>query len=152
MTTTTDMRATVARELADAFETRKRDNGEKFWTLKDDAPGWAQPAVYSAHSDMMPDDYRYSYCAWAASELADTEPDEWDEIADMIEPDVYNVDRIAWLGSNLGRQYYCDTAAEEFGPMDLDIMQRIGLGQVQEMREVLGLIREAVEEEAEERA
>ena len=65
--------------------------------------------------------------------------------------DVYTVNRIAWLGSNLTRAGYCDEAVEELGVSDSDgITDRIGLGQYMESLEIFGSVAESLEAQLDE--
>lgn len=140
-----------AGELAEAFETRTRGDGDdavKFYTLKDGSPQWMTDVVRAAHGDFLPDDWRYRAIASAAEALAEGADDvEWSD--EMI--DTYGHDLLRWLSSNLNRAYYCDEALEEglvspFRPL----YDRIGAGQYVELREVWGQLVEALREQVEE--
>lgn len=44
-----------------SFEQRKRDNGDEFTCLRDDAPDWLKDEIQHLHGDdILPDDWRYS--------------------------------------------------------------------------------------------
>lgn len=143
----------AAGEAFEAFETRKRREGERdeesFVSLKDNAPQWVKDAVYSAHGDFLPDDWRYDKIQDAfgaihdASEDADT-TEVGDEFADGA-VDAYTHARLQWLASNLNRPGYCDEAREEglIGE-DSDLVQQIGMGQYMEAREIWGAVLEAL--------
>jgi hypothetical protein len=51
--------------MSQAFETRKRDNGDKYVALKDGSPEWMTDVCHKAHGDMLPDDWRYSFISEA---------------------------------------------------------------------------------------
>lgn len=139
-----------ARELADAFETKHRDNGDSFDCLKEDAPEWAQDVVFACHGDMMPNDWRYATIRSAAHDLArmdeDGDPDDLGaEFADQ-NVDVYNADRLRWLASSFDRVAYTDDAVSEFGyDAERGVLGAIGMGQYAESREVWGLLVDALQ-------
>lgn len=58
-------------KLADAFERETRDNGDRFVTLKDDAPDWLREAVYDAHKGSLPDDWVFETCYHACLAIDD---------------------------------------------------------------------------------
>ena len=143
---------TLAREAAGWFESAYRgDTGEdqdRYTRCRDGAPEWVGELVRAAHGDMFPDDWRYDAIASALEFVAEVDdPDDGcGEFADQT-VDVYNGDRIAWLGSHGARQGYCDEAAAEFGAEDTasDIISMIGWGQYAEASEVYGLVLQALE-------
>lgn len=155
----TETMARVAGEAFDAFEQRERGD-ETITTLKDDRPQWVFDAVYSSHaggtaSMMFPDDWRYDKTQDAFGAIHDA-----GEGADLIETgdafadgavDIYTHDRLTWLASNLNRPSYVDDArAEGLLSEDADEVERIGLGQYMEAREIWAAVCQAVEDRAEE--
>jgi hypothetical protein len=134
----------LAEEALAWFEYRKRrpDQEEAQWFHKDGAPSWITDLCRAAHDTgggdlMLPDDYRYEYLVDALDYLAEGhDPDDY-----WPDADVYNSDLLAWLGSHLGRAGYVDEARKEglFG-RETDTYAQIGAGQVQEKREVFGLV------------
>lgn len=121
------------------FTTKKRDTGETFVCLKDDAPEWADTFIREAHgTDMLPDDHRYSWVRDAIEMLSwnpDTDRDELaDEFADGV--DIYTDSLLAWLKSNLNRVAYCDEAMQEEANDADNITTIIMAGQARERREV----------------
>jgi hypothetical protein len=98
---------------------------------------------------MMPDDWKYEFIQDALNALEDA--DDWDE----VEPDIdslypYTADRLKWLASHLDRPGYCDEAMGEMGGEFGSTVNLIGLGMYWELREVFGLVRQALEERVEE--
>jgi hypothetical protein len=142
-----------AREALGYFERRTRDDGTAYLALADDRPEWVHDLVYAGHGQgaLLPDDWRYEAVQGALSAIADA--DESDDLDDVghefadANVDVYTSARLTWLGSNLNRAGYCDEAAEELGGSDLDTVERIGLGQYQESREVYGLVLDFLREQ-----
>lgn len=133
---------TLAREMADAFETRTRpSSGDDLDTLRDGSPEWMRDVCRAAHGDMFPDDWRYRMIRAAVEWLADedNDPDESAEFADDFVP-IYNGERIDWLASHVDRIGYVDEAREEFGASDLGVMGDIGWGIYMEASEVYGLV------------
>jgi len=133
----------AAAEFAAAFETRKRDTGEEFTTLKDDAPEWMTETVHSAHGDMLPDDWRYRMIGAVADAMgemlsydADADLAEGGEALDGLVP-VYTADQLAWLASRNDRMGYCDEANEECNVTGASTMsERIAAGIYLEYREI----------------
>lgn len=66
----------LAGEAARWFETKTRDNGDVFVSLKDGHPEWLQELVWHAHEAgaMLPDDYRYG---WSYEALEVFESVKW---------------------------------------------------------------------------
>lgn len=125
---------TYTQQFANAFETRTRSNGEKFVTLRDDAPAWATDIAFAAHDGFWLCDWRM----WKLSILADDmareeaadaefEVFEWADNA----ADVYNADLTKWLASSLRNAEYVEEARECY---DMDyaanILEMIRIGQI----------------------
>lgn len=147
---------TVAGELAEAFESAERSNGDTFYKLRDGSPEWMTDAIHAAHGDMLPDDWRYKAIRAVAQAMADLDADSdlddsAHEACDSL-VDIYTSGLTAWLASRADRYCYCDDAAEEIGvESGAGIIQRLQLGQFAEYREIWDSLRQALEAEAEER-
>lgn len=131
-------------QFSQAFTTRKRDDGDQFTTLRDDAPDWMSDVVREAHGDMMPDDWRYKMISECADALTGYDPSDWQdsdfEICDGL-VDVMNGELLDWLSSHGARPVYIDEAREEgLIADDTDEMNRIQIGQFMEYREVLNAL------------
>jgi len=158
MTTTT----TLARALADAFETAKRDNGDEFVRLREGSPEWMQEAIFAAHGDgdMLPNDWSYRLCSSMADGIAealeyDADADLDDalhEIADGAVP-VYTGQRLDWLASHLHRMGMVDEAIEEAGGLSgkdgSGIAEAIGWAILRECEAIGRALVDAIEGEAE---
>lgn len=91
--------------LADSFELRTRDNGDKYYCRKDSAPDWVQNLVYDCHKIgggmMLPNDWIYEKIAHYCDLLTNYESAEeaTDAISSDIDPlvDIYSADLAAWL-------------------------------------------------------
>ena len=127
----------LAQEAASCFETAKRDDDSTYVRLKDERPAWVYNLVYVAHSDMLPDDWRYKTIHSALEHIAEGgDVDDAGEFADS-NCDVYTSDQLAWLASHLSRVSYCDEAASEFGyDPEKGITGLIAMGQYLEGSEV----------------
>ncbi len=103
-------------QFSKAFTTRKRDDGDQFTTLDNDAPDWMTDVVREAHGDMLPDDWRYKMISECADALAERDPSDWQEedfeICDGL-VDVYHSELLDWLSSHNGRSAFIDEAREE---------------------------------------
>jgi hypothetical protein len=146
----------TARSFADAFEQRKRDNGDEFYSLKDGSPEWMLEAVRAAHGDMLPNDWSYRFAAHMASDIADA-ADNGEDFAEAIDTasdnliPAYNGERLAWLASHLERAGLVDEAVSEFGwPADGGIFQAIAYGIQNELHTIGHSIADALNEQADE--
>jgi hypothetical protein len=109
-----DMNKTVnelAREALEWFETGTRDNGEEFVKTKEGRPEWLESLIFTAHGDMMPNDYRYKFIEDALQYISDQDEDE-DLGCPEIEADTYTSDLTKWLNSRNDRVYYLSEALE----------------------------------------
>ena len=144
----------IAREMSEAFQTKSRDNGDNYVTLRDGSPEWMGEVVRGAHDDMLPDDFRYQVIREAVDAIADAEgsrDDIRDELAGEFadDVDIYNHDLTAWLGSHSSRPGYCDEALNEFGRESAEgVMALIGMGQYMERREVFDSVLSSLEQRA----
>jgi hypothetical protein len=103
----------LARKALEWFETGTRDNGEEFVKTKEGRPDWLKNLIFTAHGDMLPDDYRYKFIEDALQYIADQ-----DEDADLdrpeIEADTYTSELTKWLHSRNDRVHYLTEALEEY--------------------------------------
>lgn len=138
---------TLAALMVAAFTTGERkseDTGRMIRVLPHEGqPGyveWMRDACRAAHEDsdgdsMMPDDWRYEMIEEAAGIIADTtDEDEAHERMDEADAPVYNSELARWLASHSWRASYCDTAAEDHGAEDVNVMQRLSLGWLYEFQ------------------
>ena len=141
-----NIKSEIVKAFAAAFETRQRDNGETFVCLADGSPEWMSELTMTAHDGIMPEDWRYRMIQRAAGELADREPETWDdvicEIADCLVT-VYNHELTGWLSSHLGRAEYVNDAVNDGlapGAYDFDLFKALQAGQHLEYQEIISLI------------
>lgn len=124
--------ATVAAELAAAFQTRIRTDGTAFILFGDNVPRWIYSADMSSHVVMNahdaagysgPADWVWDRCRRAADAFA-----EWtdgDAAADGLQDwcggsaDVYTADLLAWAATASG-QALADEAADDYGATPTD--------------------------------
>jgi hypothetical protein len=140
----------LAKEALEWFTTDVRDNGEEFVKTKDGRPDWLENLIFTAHDDMLPDDYRYKFIEKSLQYISDQ-----DEDADLdcpeIEADSYTSDLTKWLHSRNDRVCYLTEALETFGIKDG--FAALQLAQLREREEVfysvLNSLRELCEEEQE---
>lgn len=161
---------TVLREVADAFESNKRDDGSRYYRLKDNAPAWLKrntdgEFMHTIHvavdgpSPRLPDDWICEETAGIAYALAhdyscsdaDSARDRASEIADN-RIDAYNSARSAWLASHLNNGALVDDAvAEGIVSAEADLYERIGMGQYIGAQRIAYSIIDQCEREADER-
>ncbi len=99
--------------IASYFERKHRDNGEAYYTLKDDRPDWLHDAVREAHDDEFPNDWRFDQCDSIARAIDDGS-DDASEIANSL-VDVHTIDLLRWVSGDLNRVGIVDEAVEMFG-------------------------------------
>jgi len=103
---------------AQHFEYATRPNGTGYWRLRDDAPDWLADAIYVAHDDELPNDWRYTTAYGIVRHLdeSDNPATEGDfEYAESAATP-YTEDLLLWYADNLNRLGYADENAREFGP------------------------------------
>ena len=103
----------LAREALGWFITDTRDSGEKFVKTKYGRPDWLGNLIFTAHGDMLPDDYRYKFIEDALIMIADQDEDT-DLDCPEIEADTYTSDLTKWLHSRNDRVYYLTEALEKY--------------------------------------
>ena len=108
-----------AQEMYDMMEQRKRDNGDTFYALKDNAPQWMSNVAMEAHGERFPDDYIYEFIVDALAMIADADENaDIDDLINEIEPDVYTASLTHWLSSNNYNISYLTEALQEFDIKD----------------------------------
>lgn len=102
-----------------------------------------------AHGRMLPDDFKFEFIHDALQAIADH--DETDEARDSLAPDTWTKSRLDWLASNLSRTEYVNQAVQDFGhPVNFDVAEVIGQGQLLEMQEVFDSVVNSLEENEDE--
>ena len=104
----------LAKEALGWFTTDARDNGEEFVKTKEGRPDWLENLIFTAHDDMMPDDYRYRFIEDALQYISDQDEDADDLDCPEIEADSYTSELTKWLHSRNDRVYYLTEALEEY--------------------------------------
>lgn len=139
----------LAQEMWDQFEQASRDDGSKFWRLKEGAPEWMKDVCRAAHDGgkIMPDDFRYEFITDSLIKITENDEDTDDDDLDSVdfEGDVYNSDLAKWLGAGGDRWWYCDQALKD-PPSDFSSL--LQTAQVMEKEEVYGQVLEALREHA----
>lgn len=127
----------LAKEALSHFESRERD-GEEIYVVSEDAPYWVHQMAHHAHDGMMPDDWRYKFIASALSAICDG-----DFYGASLTPSDYTYQLANWLSSDGYRISYCDDAIYDGITTAFSMLQS---GQLLEIREVHGLVRQFLEE------
>jgi hypothetical protein len=136
---------------ASHFETKTRDDGSTFVTLKDDTPRWLKEAVREAHQGTLPNDWIYAECRAAAEAFDDgrlTTDEDDDDVHSHADGrvDVYTKELFQWAAD------FCLTdtfsAAEEEvddvgGLDDADTSKRIATIQYAAIRHVADAVKQA---------
>lgn len=134
----------LAKKFYEQFEVAERNNGERYWRVKEDCPvglcEQIKELCHRVHGDMLPDDYKYEVIVETLEYLASNDPGDYDlvEFADSG-VNVYTSDLLKWLNSNLKRIQYVDEAKAELGSLDT-LMDDIMQGQYVERREISYLV------------
>lgn len=147
----------AARELADAFETRKRDDGSQFVTLVNGTrETWIEHAVFKAHDGAFPNDSIFVMCEQAADIIADAlDNDEADldnlELHEAIggAVPIYYYDIKSWFANNTNAQYAVDSAIAD-GFVDLssgDIISVLQAGYYYQLEQIISGFVNAIREQ-----
>jgi len=106
--------------LSRHFETKKRQSGEAFVTIKEDAPPWLLSAVREAHDGALPNDWVFAEC-FAACEAIDDGAlavataidDDCEDLHHYVDGrvDPYTKDRFQWAADMCLTELFA--AAEE---------------------------------------
>lgn len=162
--------AKVMKEFADAFVSDKRNDGKRFYKLKDGvndagSPDWlsgdagskVMREIHEALDDRLPNDWVYEAVSSLADAFVDHNVEDEDEareacheIADGL-VDVYNSDRLKWLSDHMNNAALVDEACNEFGAEGKDTFDRIGLGQFYAYERLANAVIDAVQAEADSR-
>jgi hypothetical protein len=135
----------LAEKLSKALETKKRNDGNEFVSLKDGSPAWMTDVIRATHGNKLPDDTTYAFIERAADAIADSE-DPQDAIAE-IEPDPYTAGLTAWLNARVDHVYYLTEVLEE---SDIkDGFQLLAAAQQKQLHEVGYALISALEDAAE---
>lgn len=112
----------LAKEVLDNMETKKRNDGKEFVSLKSHDIEWHVNLCREAHKDgMLPNDFVYEAINNALNVIVNEDTDNIDvlrEAGQEIEPDVYTSDLLMWISDNLTFTAYADEAMEEYQPKD----------------------------------
>lgn len=128
-------------ELSSRFENKKRENGDVFIVLEgpeDQTRESASSAIRSAHSEELPNDWRYEVCSLACGVISEArEGEELSEIINEVAENattIYNSQLFSWYAENSTRLSYAEEAREEFGPSE-ELLGDLHLGQYLAARE-----------------
>jgi hypothetical protein len=137
---------TLAESLTKALQTKKRNDGNEFVSLKDGSPQWMTDVIHEAHGDKLPDDTTYAFIEKAADAIADSE-DPQDAISEL-EPDPYTNNLTGWLHARADHVYYLTEILEE-GSGITDGFQLLAAAQQKQIHEVGYALISALENAAE---
>ena len=142
----------LASEMLSWFETKTRESGKRYISLKDGHPDWMQDVCREAHDSstvgmILPDDHRYQMIVECLSAISEADGAEAlsDAAYDLTAPD-YTHEVLEWLASSNRRHLFCDAHLEEAG-LDTEGFDTFGLiadGYRYEMREVYDLVLHAL--------
>lgn len=128
------------------------ENAKGITVLEQDAPQWIHDMVIASHLGLLPNDFSYNFIVASLDAIAEygDEDTELFTYQDMLEPDIYYHDLVAWLGSNNERIGRCEEIMEEMDGLGfVDVIQQ---AQLREMEEVMGVVYEALQDQLEELA
>jgi len=149
----------LAALLSEALETKKRNDGNEFVSLKDGSPEWMTQVIRSAHADKLPDDTVYAFIEKAANALADASEDaEPSDVISEIEPDPYTASLTSWLNARPDHVYFLTECLEEnrfddgfqlLATAQQKQIQEIGFALVSALENAAEQIEDAMPEESE---
>jgi hypothetical protein len=102
-------------KLGDYFETKTRESGEAFVTLKDGSPEWLLDAICEAHNGTFPSDWAYVECKAAFDAIDDgADLSDADTLAEHADGrvDVYTKALFAWAAEHCLTSLYSDAEEE----------------------------------------
>lgn len=141
----------MVEKLSQWFETRKRDNGESFVTLKDGHPEWLKSAVYEAHRGQLPDDWIYAVCARVCEKIDDQGfcADAWSHEFCDSEVDIYTKERFKWAHEQCLTTLFSEAEerAAELSSGCKDANEWLGVVQFCAIEIIVGCIVSAVREQ-----
>ena len=141
---------TVIKKYSNQFESKTRDNGERYIILKDGASEKLQNAVYEAHGELMPNDWIFSTFSSILSGLEGYEVECLEdietyrhEIVDSL-VDVYTSGLTSQLNSSVYFISYIDEAVKEYGATEnvLMVAQYMAIDEV--FSEVINLLEDSI--------
>jgi len=130
---------TLAKGLQAQMTTSKRNDGTKYYHLKENHPAWMTDVIHGVHGDKLPDDTTYEFIDDALDiicELEDDAPEDdiRETIFERTEADVYTSNLTAWLHARNDHVYYLTEVLEE---MDIkDGFQALAAAQQKHKEEV----------------
>ena len=151
-------------KIADGFIIKERNNNmetgdvEDYVSFADVHPQWLHDAVYEAHDEELPNDWRFSTALVIATALDEYEEDEEhdrldiDEVGDWAATvadqlvDFENYKLLTWLAENLRR--IDDEAIEELVTKDDGVIRRVQLMQYLAIEQMATIIANAYIEAA----
>ena len=106
----------TAKEMCDNFIQKERENGDKFYCIKDNID-WQRDIIHKAHLDRMPNDDSYNRIYDFLSSFCDLDgtaiEEDFSEVVYQTEPDVYTSDLTKWLNDYNENVYYLTEAIEQ---------------------------------------
>lgn len=149
---TTTKQAEIAKQLADAFIADDREDGTRFYKLRDGSPQWMTDAIHAAHGDILPLDWIYEHCHHVADKMTEYEPEQWDDcVHEWVGSlaDVYTADLFRWLSLHVDFAGFVDEATGEQGHSGFGISGDVEMGQRLLLEQIAYAMLSAVNEQAE---
>jgi hypothetical protein len=113
----------LASELAASIQWEERADGSRFLALPSSAPDWMREAIYSAHEEELPNDWRYELALRSALALKEEQESDPYELASQVAEELSTVctgELLAWYAETPSRLSYADDAREELGTGSAD--------------------------------
>jgi hypothetical protein len=122
-----------AAALVAALITDTRSDGSQFLRLADGSPNWMRDAVWAAHDEELPNDWRYGLALAAAEAWADQPEADPSRLAIEVAESIataYTSEILNWYAELSGRIAYADEARDTYGIDSADdIVGALQLGQ-----------------------
>ena len=113
----------LASELASSIQWEERADGSRFLALPSSAPDWMRDALWAAHDDELPSDWRYELALRSALALKEAPEADLYDLASQVAEElstVYTSELLAWYSDVTSRIHYADEAREELGTGSAD--------------------------------
>lgn len=125
------------------FTTGKRNDGESYVFLTDNATQELKDSVKAAHGDRLPNDFTFGTYADLMQKITDYNLDTIDELEDVrgeivdSHIDIYTADLTKWLASDINNVDYISQALDEGDNIGTDGFRLLSVAQYLAIDEVM---------------
>lgn len=143
----------LAAEALKFFEVATREDGEKQWQVKSDAPRWVYDMALDARGEMvLADSWLYDFIVDALEHIATADLDLFDFETGKyeLESSVYIGELLDWVASDLRRIEITDGILHECGRIDGGLTGLLQMAQLQERQDVYDAVLKSLDMQVDE--